>query len=235
MSRRRLFGPGSSRLSPDSSLGGAVLPRTALPVFGGHPRHLEAHFQRLEAGAVALGQPVAWLQGILGELRDWLVFSTQGGDSALRLVLDPGEGFLSARIESLPQVPQSYRLVLIMHPLWNRQTDPTVIHKGLAGPWELQVLATARGLGADDALLQWPDGSLAETAIASVGVETDGVLMVPPLQGRVASLTERLELPDWARFRGLRIETKAMPLLSARRGQIWCMNALRGIWPATLL
>jgi branched-subunit amino acid aminotransferase/4-amino-4-deoxychorismate lyase len=150
-------------------------------------------------------------------------------------VLDPQAGLFSARLEALPFAQQPYRLAVMPHPLGDRQTDPTVCHKGLAGSWAIEVLAAARRLGGDDALLQWPDGTLAETAIASVGVEAAGVLTVPPPLGRVTSLTERLELPDWAESRGLRIEMNPLFLLSAQEGRIWCMNALRGIWPATLL
>lgn len=235
MNRDRCFGPGISGAPSVPSSGEDRLPRTALPVFQGHPRHLEAHLHRLEAGASAMGQPVAWLPGLQGEITAWLDSMTHKEDAALRLVLHPGPGLLSVRLEPLPTAPQPYRLAVVPHPIGHRRLDPTVIHKGLSGPWGSAVLAAARQLGAEDALLIWPDGSLAETAIASVGVEAAGVLRVPPPQGRVASLTERLDLPGWAESRGLRVETGDIPLPRAREGRTWCMNALRGIWPATLL
>ena len=235
MNRDHCFGPGISGAPSALSLSDDPLPRTALPVFRGHPRHLEAHLLRLEAGASALGQPVKWLAGVQAEIMTWLASATPAEDAALRLILHPGQGRLSARLEPLPSAPQPCRLVVMAHPLDGRREDPTVIHKGLSGPWGSVILRAARQLGAEDALLMWPDGTLAETALASVGVESGGVLRVPPPQGRVASLTERLDLPGWAGCRGLRLEPGDIPLAWAREGRLWCMNALRGIWPATLL
>jgi branched-subunit amino acid aminotransferase/4-amino-4-deoxychorismate lyase len=235
MSGSRLFGPGTALPPPGPGPGSGALPRTALPVHAGVPRHLEAHFHRLEAGAAALGQGAAWLPGLREPLTTWLEAATGMGNAALRLVLDPGAAVLSAHLEPLPWAPQPCQLVPMRHPLGSLRADPTARHKGLSGPWGRAILAEAQRLGGDDALLLWPDGTVAETAIAAVGVEAGGVLAMPPIQGRVASLTERLDLPAWARSRGLRIEMKPLTLPSARAGAIWCMNALRGIWPATLL
>lgn len=155
--------------------------------------------------------------------------------SALRLALHPALGLLRVRMEPLPSTPLPYLLAPMTHPLAQRRHDPLLQHKGLGGPWGAAVLAEVRTLGAADALLLWADGSLAETAIAAVGVEQEGVLTVPFPEGRVASLAEQLDLPAWAAQRGLRIEQASLGLPQARQGQLWCLNALRGIWPAQLL
>lgn len=233
MKASRSFGPGRVDLAqaPSSPTG---LPRTALPVRDGWPCHLDAHLLRLEAGAAALDREVPWLALIRTELEGWLEAEVQGGEAALRLVLHPDAGRLSALLEPLPAVPRPYRLKVLPHPLGSRRAEALLPHKGLAGPWSQAVLAEARQAGAEDALLLWPDGTLAETAIAAVGLERDGVLALSPPQGRVASLAERLDLPAWARERGLRIEVAARVLPPAREGRLWCMNALRGIWPAEL-
>jgi branched-subunit amino acid aminotransferase/4-amino-4-deoxychorismate lyase len=151
------------------------------------------------------------------------------------MVLDPDGGVLSARLEPLPITPRPYRLAVLPHPLAQRRGDAMVVHKGLAGPWGSGVLAMARQLGAEDALLLWADATLAETAVAAVCVEIDGVLTLPPAEGRVASLAVDLDLPAWAAAKDLRITMAGMSLEQARRGQLWCLNALRGIWPADLL
>jgi branched-subunit amino acid aminotransferase/4-amino-4-deoxychorismate lyase len=182
-----------------------------------------------------MGHPVDWLLPLQEEIEGWLGSAIPHQDAALRMVLHADSGLLSAWLEPLPIPSQPYRLALIAHPLGERRWDPAITHKGLSGPWGLEVLASVRSLGADDALLLWPDGSLAETAIAAVGVELKGILRVPPPPGRVASLAERLDLPAWAKSRRLRIEREAIPQALAQEGQVWCMNALRGIWPATLL
>jgi len=153
---------------------------------------------------------------------------------ALRLVLHPEAARLSAHLELLPIVPQPYRLKALPHPLQARRQETVIVHKGLAGPWSQAVLSAAREAGAEDALLLWNDGTLAETAIASVALERGDLLVVPPPQGRVASLAERLDLPDWAHSRGLRLKVDSLSLASVREGRLWCMNALRGIWPAVL-
>lgn len=235
MSGSRVFGPGMSRSPSKEFPGGDHMPRTALPVRGGIPHHLQAHLHRLETGAAALGQPVDWLQGLQTDLEAWLSSGNPLEAAALRLVLHPEAGLLSAWLESLPAAPQPCLLVLLPHPLGAQRLDPVVRHKGLMGPWGTDLLGEARRLGAQDALLQWPDGTLAETTIASVAIETEGALLVPPPEGRVASLTESLELPAWAQSRGLRIESAPLHAYMAAAGQLWCMNALRGFWPATLV
>jgi len=235
MNEGRQFGPGGTDLAPTAPSDPDRRPRTALPVVRGVAQHLDAHFQRLEAGALALGRPVDWLGGIRSDLEAWLERVVGTEEAALRLLLDPGTALLSARLEPLPAAPRPCPLALLPHPMGARRLDPTLRHKGLGGPWGKEVLAQARRLGAQDALLRWPDGSLAETSVAAIGIEVSGIFWVPPPEGRVASLAERLELPDWAQARGLRVEKAALPLSLALDGQVWCMNALRGFWPATLL
>jgi branched-subunit amino acid aminotransferase/4-amino-4-deoxychorismate lyase len=153
----------------------------------------------------------------------------------LRLVLHPYAGLLEGRLEPLPVPVEPYLLVPRPHPLAGRRGDPILAHKGLGGPWGAEILASAQHLGAADALLLWSDGTLAETAIAAVGLERDGVFTLPPPPGRVASLAVQLDLPVWAAARGLRIAEAALTPAQALAGRLWCMNALRGIWPATLL
>lgn len=235
MNAVRLFGPGVLRLADAPALSSNHQPRTALPVFQGFPRHIEAHLHRLNAGASAMDQPVDWLLDLQGPLETWLRASASEGDLALRLVLHPSEGLLSARLEPLPVAARPYRLVWRPHPLQACQGDPKTVHKGLSGSWGPGILQEARQSGGEDALLFWSDGSVAETALASVAVELEGVLWLPFTPGRVGSLAERLDLPAWATDRGLRIERRSLSKVQARAGRLWCMNALRGIWPATLL
>ena len=182
-----------------------------------------------------MSQPVDWVLAQQPDLAGWLESGNPPDEAALRLVLHPVAGLLSAQLEPPPAAPQPCRLAWLPHPMAARRHDPTVRHKGLAGPWGRDVLAQASWLGAQDALLHWPDGTLAETAMAAVAIEVAGDLLVPPVEGRVTSLTERLDLPEWAESRGLRIVTTRLTLPLAAEGRVWCMNALRGFWPATLL
>lgn len=227
------FGPGGSAPWADLSQDGR--PRTALPVHRGQPRHLVPHLARLRSGAALLGHPAPWLEPLQGDLCRWLERSLPEEDAALRLVLYPEHAFVLARLEPLPRPPSPCRLVPLPHPMKEGRSDPRAPHKGLLGPWGSAVLKAAHQLGADDALLLWPDGTLAETAIAAVGLELKGTFQLPPTEGRVASLAERLDLPDWASQRGLRIDVAPLPLSQVPNGHLWCLNALRGIWPAILV
>jgi branched-subunit amino acid aminotransferase/4-amino-4-deoxychorismate lyase len=227
------FGPGAAlRLEPSAD--GQQVPRTALPVRQGLPLHLEAHLERLRAGAAALGSGVPWLAEAGLELAQWL-----GGlglpEAALRLELDLDRHRLEARLEPLPRAPSPFRLAPMPHPMGDLRPQPLARHKGLSGPWRPEALAGARQRGAEDALLLWPDGTLAESTIATVALERQGALILPPPPGRVASVAERLDLPAWAEARGWALHISPIALGDCEGGQLWCLNALRGLWPATLL
>jgi branched-subunit amino acid aminotransferase/4-amino-4-deoxychorismate lyase len=194
-----------------------------------------AHLARLQAGAVALGQSAPWVAALPEQLCEWLHSECQEADAALRLTLHPTAGLCMARLEPLPVSPDPYRLVIMPHPLHEGRSDPQAPHKGLSGPWSAATRAEAQRLGGEDALLLWPDDTLAETAIAAVCLEVSGILLLPPPEGRVASLAERLDLPAWAAGRGLRIVVAPIPHSRTPTGRLWCLNALRGIWPASLM
>ena len=234
MIAQRWFGPGAG--GPGQPPLSANLPRTALPVHFDGPRHLPAHVERLARGAGALGQPVPWLEGVRAELAAWVQAQLKADSpAALRLVLDPFQGILEARLEPLPSAVEPYRLIRLAHPLSSRRQDPLLVHKGLAGTWSSSVLALAQAQGAADALLCWPDGTVGETAIAAIALELGRELVLPPLEGRVASLAERLDLPAWATARALQITHGPLPFEAIFEGRLWCLNAVRGIWPGTLL
>lgn len=228
------FGPGATAWPAGHPLPDREGPRTALRVMKGRPRHLSAHLERLRAGAEALSEPTPWMSGLEEALGDWVAAGTSG-DGALRLTLHGPEGLVSARLEPLPQTPQPYRLAAMLHPRGDLRSSPLARHKGLSGPWRQPVLAEARARGADDALLLWPEGTLAETAIAALALEVGGVLLLPPPEGRVASLAEALDLPAWAAARDLALRWEGIPLGRVAGNRLWCLNAVRGIWAANLL
>ena len=228
-----VFGPGAAAWPADRPLPASGGPRTALRVTGGRPSHLTAHLDRLRAGAEALAEPAPWIVGLEGVLEAW-VATEAARDGALRMVLHGPEGLVSAHLEPLPETPEPYRLAPLRHPGGDLRGNPLARHKGLSGPWRPGVLAEARTRGADDALLLWPEGTLAETAIAALALEVGGVLALPPPEGRVASLAEALDLPAWAAARGLAMRWESLHLDQVADGRLWCLNAVRGIWPAIL-
>lgn len=225
MTLEALFGPGP--------LASAVAPRTALRVEEGLPRHREAHEERLRLALVALGADPAWLGAALAEAWDW-VREASTGTQALRLQADPATRSLRALLEPLPESVQPYTLLPMPHPFRDHRGDPLAPHKGCRGPWSREVLARAREAGALDALLLWADGSLAESAIAAVGWVQGSRLWLPSPEGRVRSIAELRDLPRWADERGWTVAYGSPSLQEASTGQLWCFNALRGLWPARL-
>lgn len=195
---------------------------------------MEAHLERLHAGASALGRHPSWLVEAAEELRYWLGRHA-APEAALRLELHLDLQLLDARLEPLPHSATPYRLAPLPHPMGDLRPDPLALHKGLSGPWRPQALSEAWRRGAEDVLLLWPDGTLAESAIATVALERDGWLLLPPAEGRVASVAERLDLPAWAEGRGWTLHRTPIALEDCAGGQLWCVNALRGLWPAALL
>ncbi len=223
--RLKAFGPGPG---PDYDPA-LPAPRSAARVERGRIRHLEAHLARLRASALARGEDQPWIESLAADLVGWVEGATRDAAEALRLRL------LGARIwallEPIPVAPQPYRLKPMIHPLG--RPLPLSSHKGLLGLWNSAPLREAQDHGAEDALLHWSDGVLVETAIASIALEVEGELWLPPVEGRVASLAERLDLPEWAGKRTRSVQ--AFRVKDLDRGQLWCFNAVRGIWPGTLL
>lgn len=229
------FGPGAAAWPMDRPAPDGAGPRTALRVAGGRALHLADHLLRLARGAEALAQPAPWAPGLAAGIRAWIASAGAREDGALRLALHGPEGLLEARLEPLPLTPHPYRLLPLPHPMGDLRGQDLARHKGLSGPWRQPALAEAQSRGAEDALLLWPDGTLAETTIAAVALERAGVLVLPPPEGRVASLAEALDLPAWAAARGLEVRWEDLRPGQAARGRLWCLNAVRGFWPAILL
>ena len=69
-SLRATFGPGATLPAVDARM--LAIPRTALPVRHGAPRHLEAHLDRLRNGGRALGCDTSWVGEAGQELGHWL-------------------------------------------------------------------------------------------------------------------------------------------------------------------
>ena len=221
----RAFGPGPSPGYDPS----APVPRSSARVEGGDIKRLDAHLSRLAESAAARGGAAPWLTAQAEPIQAWVREVSALPIEALRLRVHGAQVW--ALLEPLPDTPSPYRLTVLPHPFGG--THPLAAHKGLLGIWNLDALKEAQGLGADDALLEGPDGVLLETAIASIALETEDGFWVPPRAGRVASLGERLELPALAGGRAVRSRPFRVEDLAA--GRLWCLNAVRGVWPGVLL
>lgn len=225
----RAFGPGASCLlgwdPPRHSL-----PRTALRIVDGQGLYWNSHMTRLQMGAIGLGWDVAWLNGKEPEIAAWILTA---GMAACRLQLFPDA--ISVRLEAIPDPFVSCRLLAMPHPMGDIRGDAKAALKGILGTWDIQARNQAHEKPADDALLLWPDGTLAETSIAAIGLQLNDKLLLPPLEGRVSSITEAFELPLWAISKGLSVQRRPIRLDEVSGGQLWCMNALRGLWQAEVV
>ncbi len=185
----------------------------------------EAHLGRLATGA----PDASWLESAFRSLQERLATAPDG---MVRIRLDATGGRLWAAWEVLPETPSPYRLLPMPHPL-PPGAKPRL--KGADGAWSVSLLRAAREAGAHDALLLWPDGTVAETAIAAVFLEREGQLWIPPAGGRVASLGEAFDLPPWIREHRLKGVARAFGLAETREGRLWCLNVVRGMWQAESL
>lgn len=191
--------------------------------------HGAAHRERIEEGLARLGHRgeasiPAW-EEVLSGLEDGIV--------RVRVLADPG--LLLWLWEPWAAPPQPYRLRPMLHPLGDLRGHPWARHKGLLGGWGEAALHQAQRSGAEDALCLWPDGTLAETAIAAVALRDGAILRCPPPEGRVASIAEAAFLPEWARRRGLALERGPVTLAEAAAQGLLCFNAARGLWQAEVL
>jgi branched-subunit amino acid aminotransferase/4-amino-4-deoxychorismate lyase len=207
-----------------------ALPRSTLRIVDGQGVHWISLLTRLQLGAARLGWDISWLDREEPGIAAWI--STVGMASC-RAQLFPDA--ISIRLEALPEAFATYRVLTEIHPLGDIRSNGKATLKGLLGTWDMQARHHAREKAADDSLLLWPDGTLAETTIAAIGLQLNKRLVLPPLAGRVASIAEAVELPLWARIHGLAIERRPIRLEEVSAGQLWCMNALRGLWQAEVV
>lgn len=224
-----VHGPGPRTDRPWEDLARGAGPRTTLRIRDGAVLHRDAHLRRLQEAL-----------DYLGVARDWLddVFEAAVGrvsDGVLRVRVAGTERHLLTRLEPWSPLPSPYRLKPAPHPLGEARGDPAARHKGLRGDWSVEALALARSHGAEDLLCLWPDGTLAETAIASVAVEDGLTLRVPPREGRVASIAEAEDLPRWAEAQGFLLVRGPVPFREITGKRLLCFNAVRGLWQAEVL
>jgi branched-subunit amino acid aminotransferase/4-amino-4-deoxychorismate lyase len=224
-SRLSAFGPGPTPGYDPA----APVPRSSARVEEGRVKRLDAHLERLAESAAASGVAAPWLPAQAAPIEAWVHEASSQAEEALRLRVHGAKVW--ALLEPMPETPAPYRLAVLPHPFHG--AHPLAAHKGLLGTWNLEALKEAQAQGADDALLAGPDGVLLETAIASIALEAETGFWIPPRQGRVASLGERLELPALAGARPVESRPFRLEDLGGRR--LWCVNAVRGVWPAALL
>jgi branched-subunit amino acid aminotransferase/4-amino-4-deoxychorismate lyase len=228
-SRWQAFGPGADRPVDPARLAAGPCPRTTLRIEGGAARLRDAHLARLLAGLAHRSEAAPWLPAAFEAAL------SQAQDGILRARVSPAEEVLMVRWEPWRPPSEPWRLLAVPHPLGDLRGQTAAEHKGLLGGWSEAALGLARSQGAHDVLCLWPDGTVAETALAAVALPCGDHLRLPPAEGRVSSLAEAHLLPDWAAERGLSLRRGPVTLEEALARGLRCFNAARGVWQAEVL
>ncbi len=155
-------------------------------LYGGRPYALAEHLDRLERSAAAIELPVdrARFGGEIGALLD----RNGDADAQLRLLVTRG-GRHIALIEGLVDWGETVSLATVTY-------SPSVILTGvksLSYGANMQATRTAKGRGADEALLVRPDGVVLEPPTSTIfWVANGGELRTPALEaGILDSITRR--------------------------------------------
>jgi D-alanine transaminase len=219
-----------------------------VPCYGGRPFHLQAHFDRLQAGLDALAIPNPYPSARWAELVGQLITANGGGDMGIYLEVTRGAGegrdFLPEagmaptvfgfcwRLAAVrpEQLEQGIKAVTLEDIRWLRCDIKSI---ALLAPVMLRMEAKRRG--ADEAILV-RDARLAEGSSSAVFVVSDGHIAAPPASHeRLPSIT-RIAVGDVLVALGLPLRVREMhrdELYTA--DEVWIASSTREVVPVTLL
>ncbi|MFT5682147.1 MAG: branched-subunit amino acid aminotransferase/4-amino-4-deoxychorismate lyase [Myxococcota bacterium] len=193
-----------------------------LRTFGGKAVLLERHLARLKDGSDRLG-----LSCPVSDLRQEVFRVTQGWDCELKVRITLfGGGVRSVCATSVSQPPES--LSVALRP-WPGPTGIETVKHGSRAPWVISV----RESGADDVLWVADDHYL-EATTGNVLAVCDGVLITPPLDGRILPGITRAVLLEVAADLG--IPVREVPLSAdAELAELYLSSSLKILAPVTTL
>ncbi len=169
-------------------------------LYGGRPYALTEHLDRLErsAAAIELDAQRAALEPEIATLLE----ANGDTDAQLRLLVTRG-GRRIALIEPLVEHSESVTLATVTY-------TPTIVLTGvksLSYGANMQATRTAKGRGADDALLVRPDGVVLEAPTSTIFWVSEGELRTPALDAGILDSITRKAVVD-----GLDVTEGAFPL-----------------------
>ncbi len=207
---------------------------------GGHIELLDGHLERLNGGMRALGMalPSAWSRGQVLEM----LASSGAQDARVRLSVwrRAGGGLGAAHpdvdycLELGPLPPPVERPLRVgICGAVRLATDGLSRWKSLQMPRYAAAAREAARLGWDDALVLNAHGRIAESSMANVFWEEDGVWYTPPLsEGCVAGVKRAWMLEQRGRHGKPVVEAVLSEARLVGADRLWLTNALRGIMPA---
>ncbi len=192
---------------------------------------LPRHEARFAASARALGIDESTLRVFCSQVRAQIP-ATGSWFPRIELVHTPGGPTLRYRERVAPAL--STEVVLAV-----AETDPRTnpLTKGPDLEALLALRASVGSLGATEALIVAPDGTLVEGAYSTLMVwpdDTDALVVVPSDVPRIPSITESV-LVDRAKGLGIEVLERRLSLDDLDRAEVWVVSALHGIRRTTSL
>ena len=177
-------------------------------LYAGHPFALADHLDRLQRSAAAIEMAVD--RGALEREVDSLLTEFGDGDGQLRILITRG-GRRIGITEPLPPHTETVNLATVTY-------SPSVILNGvksLSYAANMQATRIAQALGADEAVLVTPDGTVLEAPTSTVfWVSPQGVLRTPSLEsGVLESITRARIVAD------LEVEEGVWPVADLRAAE----------------
>ena len=172
-----------------------------LRTYDGRLFALDAHLERLCASAMAMGMADPPLAAIAEDLHAACARAKE--DISVRVTITAG-GTRVVVGRSLPDVPQPFRCAtrMFVPPVW---LDGTVKHVSRA--YSRTAVTDA---GVDEVLWTDTEGCLLEGTRSNLFAVRDGVLLTPPLDGRILAGVTREALIDAADDAGIPVELRPL-------------------------
>ena len=182
---------------PGFTLGMSVF--ETLRTYGGGLFDVESHLERLAASAFAMGLAEPALDQVLDEMVQ--AANRMGGEAMVRVTLTPG-GTRVVEARSVPLTPKPFRCVTreFVPPAW---LDGTVKHGSRA--FSRRAVLSA---GVDEVVWVDEGGFILEGTRSNVFVVSKGVLVTPPVDGRILAGVTRMHLIDLADELGIPVEIR---------------------------
>ncbi len=212
-----------------------------LRVYRARPFRLEAHLQRLEGSAAALGLPSPDRYAFAEAVRDAIAAGAEP-DAVLRLLWTPGrEGVESPTglvlVSRLPSgLEQARKRGLRLAVLPYAPGQRLAGSKSTSYAENLAAYDEARYRGCDDALLVAPDGTVLEAPTANVWWREGARLLTPSLAQPILPGVTRATLLELAGPLGYEVEEGVYPLARlARADEAFLTSSVREVMPVVEL
>jgi branched-subunit amino acid aminotransferase/4-amino-4-deoxychorismate lyase len=209
-----------------------------LRTWGGRPKLLARHLDRLRASAEALGIPIG-LATLPDEraVAELLAADGAEGEVLLRITASGGVRGVAAPVvwmRTAPLPPPVHRkgAVLAVAHFQVAWDDPLARHKSL-NYWARRLAAErALDLGADEAIMTTPDGRAWEGSRTNLFLVRRGALITPGLDGPLVPGVMRALVLELAAAEGISVQEAAPTLAELDAAdETFLTNSVRGIVP----